>query len=105
MMRERSDCEKVVARLLNGILGYTVPNMKVKVVVGMCGDKPFIIQQSKQKTLHDYADIGVRRNEEEKYDHLDITLNKTIIVDPDIGSIVCSLLDAVERKTDQFRFG
>ena len=100
---KRNDCEKVIVRILDAILGYTVPSMIVKVIVGMCGDKPFTIQQSKQMTLHDYADIGVRKNEEEKYEHLDIILNKTVIADPDIGGIICTLLDAVESKTEQFR--
>lgn len=103
MMRERSDCEKVIVRMLEAILNYTVPNMKVKVIMGMCGNKPFTIQYTKQMTLHDYTDIGVSRNEDELYNHLDITINKTIVTDPEIGKIVCSLLDAVERKTEQFR--
>lgn len=102
-MRERSDCEKVIVRILEAILNYTVPNMKVKVIVSMCGNKPFVVQHTKQMSLHDYSDIGISRNEEEMYNHLDVTINKAIIADPDIGKIVCSLLDAVEIKTEQFR--
>tara|TARA_R100000008_G_C3568309_1_gene160463 strand:+ start:829 stop:1146 length:318 start_codon:yes stop_codon:yes gene_type:complete len=102
-MRERSDCEKVIVRMLEGILGHMVPNMKVKVVIGMCGNKPFTLRQTKQMTLHDYADIDISRNDEELYQHLDITLNKTVVGDPDIGSIVCDLFDTIEAKTDQFR--
>jgi len=103
MMRERSDCEKVIVRILEAILNYTVSDMKVKVVMGMCGNSPFRVQYSKQTTLHDYADIGISRNEDEMYNHLDITINKAIVTDPEIGKIICSLLDAVERKTEQFR--
>lgn len=102
-MRERSDCEKVIVRILEAILNYTVQNMKVKVVIGMCGNNPFRVQYTKQMTLHDYTDIGISRNEDEMYNHLDIIINKAVITDPEIGKIICNLLDAVERKTEQFR--
>lgn len=103
MMKERSDCEKVATRIIEGVLRHMVPFMKVDVRTAMIGEKPFDIRVSRQTTLHDFMELGIARNEDEIYQHLDVSINKRILLDPDMSEQIVNLLNQVEMKLEQIR--
>jgi hypothetical protein len=43
-------------------------------------------------------ELGIDRNEDEIYKYLDISINKRLLLDPDIGEQVFDLLDKIDNK-------
>jgi len=100
---ERRKCERMLEKVLNGMVNRLVPYMKVNVKVKMLGRDDFKIRMSTQTTLHQYGDIGIEPNLDEMYDYMDISINKTLLTNPDIGGVVSKLIDEIEIKLDSKR--
>jgi len=100
---ERRNCQRMLEKVLTGVVSRLVPYMNVNVKMKMTGRDNYTISLSRQTTLHEYGDIGVQAPEDEKYDYLDIAINKTLLNNPDIGSIVGNLIDDVEVKMEHLR--
>ena len=92
-MRKEEDCEKLAMRIIQAMIQHKVPSMKVEVRVAMIGPEPFAVRFSEQTTLHDFMELGIERNDDEIYKHLDISVNKRLLLDPNIGEQVFNLLD------------
>ena len=101
--KERKNCERMLERVVHGVLTRFVPHMNVSVKVGMLGRADYEMRVSRQMTLHDYADIGIAPNDEAKLDYLDVQLNRTMITNPDIGDVIVKLIDELEIKMMRIR--
>ena len=97
-MRKEADCEKMATRIIQAMVQHKVPSMKVEVKVAMIGKDPFTLRFSEQTTLHDFMELGIERNDDEIYKYLDISINKRLLRDPDIGTKVFDLLDNIDDR-------
>ena len=100
---ERKNCERMLERLTVGVLSRFVPYMNVNVKISMLGRDDYKLRISRQTTLHEYGDIGVSPTNDENYHYLDVSLNKTILTNPNIGDIMVRLIDDLEEKVDYLR--
>ena len=100
---ERRNCQRMLEKVLTGVVSRLVPYMNVSVKMKMIGREHYTIAVSRQTTLHEYGDIGVQPPEGEKYDYLDIAISKTLLNNPDIGGIVGKLIDDIEVKMEHLR--
>jgi hypothetical protein len=98
LMRKQEDCEKIAKRIIQAMVQHKVPSMKVEVRVAMIGPEPFLVRFSEQTTLHDFMELGIERNDDEIYKHLDISINKRLLLKPDIGEHLVDLLDKIDKK-------
>ena len=103
-MSKRNECENIVKRMLEAVLDYQTDSMKVNVYIGLCGEKEFVINKSRQTTLHEYGDIGIEPNEDEMLHQLNITLNKKLIHHPELGDVVKKILDKVEEAAYDLKY-
>tara|TARA_Y100000004_G_scaffold13684_1_gene14614 strand:- start:6850 stop:7179 length:330 start_codon:yes stop_codon:yes gene_type:complete len=102
-MSKRNECENVLKRVIEGVVRNRLTDMHVHVYVSMCGDKDFIVQRSRQTTLSEFMDLGVEPNEDEMYQHLTITINKSVVHSPKLPDIVIKLLNQVDIHTLEYR--
>tara|TARA_R100000988_G_scaffold89498_1_gene52940 strand:- start:6085 stop:6417 length:333 start_codon:yes stop_codon:yes gene_type:complete len=100
---ERRNCQRMLEKVLTGVVSRLVPYMNVNVSMKMIGREHYTIALSRQTTLHEYGDIGVQPPEGEKHDYLDIAISKTLLNNPDIGGIVSDMIDDVEVKMEHLR--
>tara|TARA_R100000908_G_scaffold57181_1_gene32867 strand:- start:58 stop:390 length:333 start_codon:yes stop_codon:yes gene_type:complete len=100
---ERRNCQRMLEKVLTGVISRLVPYVNVNVNVKMIGRDNYTISLSRQTTLHEYGDIGIQPPEDEKYDYLDIAINRTLLNNPDIGRIVGHLIDDIEVKMEHLR--
>ena len=100
---ERKNCDRMLEKVMTGVLSRFVPYMNVKVMVKMLGRDDYTIHTTKQTTLHDYGDIGIEPSTDDIYDYLDVSINKTLLSNPNIGEKMSNLIDALEIRMDNLR--
>ena len=101
--KERRNCERMLERVISGVITRFVPHMNITVRVVLMGRDDYKMRFSRQTTLHEYADIGIEPNDEAKLDYLDVQLNRTLLSNPDIGEVVTKLIDDLEIKMMRIR--
>lgn len=100
---ERKNCERMIEKVMSSVVSRFVPYMNVGVKVKMLGRDDYTISISRQTTLHEYGDIGIESNTDEMYNHLDISINKKVLSNPEIGTVISDLINDIEEKMDFIR--
>tara|TARA_R110000744_G_scaffold144848_4_gene257001 strand:- start:359 stop:694 length:336 start_codon:yes stop_codon:yes gene_type:complete len=102
-IEERRECEKVVERIITGVIKRLVPQMNIVVKIKMLGREDYIINMSRQTTLHEFTDLGINPNEDNIYNYMDISINKIALRKPELSHIVNKLLDDIEIRLEEIR--
>ena len=101
--KERRNCERMLEKVVTGVITRFVPHMNITVRVILLGREDYKMRFSRQTTLHEYADIGIEVNDEAKLDYLDVQLNRTLLSNPDIGEVITRMIDDLEIKMMRIR--
>ena len=101
--KERRNCERMLEKVVTGVITRFVPHMNITVRVILLGREDYKMRFSRQATLHEYADIGIEVNDEAKLDYLDVQLNRTLLSNPDIGEVITRMIDDLEIKMMRIR--
>tara|TARA_R100001510_G_C7589878_1_gene159947 strand:+ start:413 stop:751 length:339 start_codon:yes stop_codon:yes gene_type:complete len=101
--KERKKCERMLERVVSGVITRFAPDMNTTVRVMLLGREDYKMRVSRQTTLHEYADIGIAPNVEAKLDYLDVQLNRTLLDNPNIGEVITRMIDDLEIKMMRIR--